>query len=59
MHEQVVRTDVVGGLLAGEPHLDRDVVFGMRARDLVEERLAAHMMKSWVSGRTSLRRPLR
>ena len=46
VHEQIVRTDVVGGLLAGEPHLDRDVVFGMRARDLVEERLAAHMMKS-------------
>ena len=57
MHEQVVRTDVVGDLLAREPQLDRDVVFGIRARDLVEERLAGHMMKSWVSGRSSLRRP--
>ncbi|MCW2734341.1 MAG: hypothetical protein JWR13_5157 [Mycobacterium sp.] len=58
VHEQVVRTDVVGDLVAREPHLDRDVVFGIRARDLVEERLAAHMMKSWVSGRSSLRRRL-
>jgi heme oxygenase-like protein len=58
VHEQVVRTDVVGDLLAHEPHLDRDVVFGIRARDLVEERLAEHMMKSWVSGVSSLRRPI-
>ena len=58
VHEQIVRTDVVGDLLASEPHLDHDVVFGIRARDVVEERLDALMMKSWVSGRSSLRRPL-
>ena len=45
VHEQVVRTDVVGDLVAREPQLDRDVVFGIRARDVVEERLAAHVMK--------------
>ncbi|TPG28333.1 iron-containing redox enzyme family protein [Mycobacterium hodleri] len=58
VHEQVVRTDVVADLVDGEPHLDRDVVFGIRARDLVEDRLSAHMMKSWVSGHSSLRRTL-
>jgi hypothetical protein len=58
VHEQVVRADVVGALLEDEPHLDCDVVFGIRALDLVEERLAAHMTKSWVSGLSSLRRPL-
>jgi Iron-containing redox enzyme len=58
VHEQVVRTDVVGDLLAREPQLDRDVVFGIRARDFVEDRLAAHMMDCWTSGRPSLRRPL-
>jgi hypothetical protein len=58
VHEQVVRADVVGALLEDEPHLDQDVVFGIRALDLVEERLAAHMTKSWVSGLSSLRRPL-
>ena len=30
VHEQVVRTDVVGELVAREPHLERDVVFGIK-----------------------------
>ena len=58
VHEQVVRTDVVGDLLAREPHLDRDVVFGIRARDVVENRLADHVMACWAENRSSLRRPL-
>lgn len=58
VHEQIVRTDVVGDLVAREPHLDRDVVFGIRALDFVEERLAAHMLNSWTAQRTSLRRPI-
>ena len=58
VHEQVVRVDVVGDMVAAEPHLDRDVVFGIRARDLVEERLAAYMMGCWAKGRSSLRGPL-
>ncbi len=58
VHEQVVRVDVVGDVVASEPHLNRDVVFGIRARDFVEDRLAAHMMECWADGRSSLRRPL-
>jgi hypothetical protein len=58
VHEQVVRTDVVGDLVGREPHLDRDVVFGIKARDVVEDRLATHVMACWQSGRSSLRRPL-
>lgn len=58
VHEQVVRTDVVGDLVAREPHLDRDVVFGIRARDVVEDRLATQVMDCWQAGRSSLRRPL-
>ena len=58
VHEQVVRTDVVGDMVRTEPHLGRDVVFGIRAKDLVEERLAAHLMDCWRAGRSSLRRPL-
>jgi hypothetical protein len=57
VHEQVVRTDVVGNLVAREPHLDRDVVFGIKARDVVEGRLAAHVMASWQADRSSLRSP--
>ena len=58
VHEQVVRTDVVGDLVAKEPHLDRDVVFGIRAHDVVENRLAKHVMDCWTDNRSSLRRPL-
>jgi heme oxygenase-like protein len=58
VHEQVVRHDVVGDLVAREPQLDRDVVFGMRAFAVVEDRLADTIMASWTQDRTSLRRPL-
>jgi hypothetical protein len=58
VHEQVVRTDVVGDLIGREPELEADVVFGITAREVVEGRLADLMMTSWQAGRTSLRRPL-
>jgi hypothetical protein len=58
VHEQLVRTDVVGDLVAREPQLDRDVVFGIRARDVVEDRLAKHLLDCWADDRSSLRRPL-
>lgn len=58
VHEQVVRTGVVGDLVAREPHLDRDVVFGIRAFEVAEGRLAQHLIGCWRSGRCSLRRPL-
>jgi heme oxygenase-like protein len=56
VHEQVVRSDVVGDLVAREPCLERNVVFGIRARDVVENRLADHIMARWRAGQTSLRR---
>jgi hypothetical protein len=55
VHEQVVRTDVVGDLLRREPELEADVVFGIRAFGLVEDRLASYLMDCWSSGRSSLR----
>jgi hypothetical protein len=58
VHEQVVRHDVVAALVAREPHLDRDVVFGIRANAAVEDRLADVIMTSWKAGETSLRRPI-
>lgn len=58
VHEQVVRKDVVGDLVAREPHLDLDVVFGIRAHAAVEDRLGAAMLAAWKAGQTSLRRPL-
>lgn len=58
VHEQVVRTDVIADLVAREPLLEPDVVFGMRAFGFVEDRLADHLMRCWMSGRSSLRKPL-
>lgn len=58
VHEHIVRIDVVGDLLAREPNLDADVVFGIRAHAAVEDRLADVLMTSWQQGRSSLRRPL-
>jgi len=58
VHEQVVRNDVVDDLVAREPHLDRDVVFGIRAHAAVEDRMADVIMASWKADETSLLRPL-
>lgn len=55
VHEQVMRHDVVGDLVAREPHLEADVVFGMRALDYVENVLADHLMSAWQDGRSTLR----
>ncbi|EST33439.1 iron-containing redox enzyme family protein [Streptomyces niveus] len=58
VHEQVVRHEVVAGLLADEPHLEPDVAFGVRATVLLEDRLADRLLEAWRAGRSALRRPL-
>ncbi|MEW1864688.1 iron-containing redox enzyme family protein [Streptomyces sp. NPDC088194] len=58
VHEQVVRHEVVGGLLADEPHLAGDVAFGVDTTVLLEVRLAAHLLGAWRSGGSALRHPL-
>ncbi len=58
VHEQVVRLDVVGDLVAREPQLDHDVVFGIRAHAAVEDRLADTIIGAWKAGHSSLRQPL-
>ncbi|MFF4578811.1 iron-containing redox enzyme family protein [Streptomyces sp. NPDC001389] len=55
VHEQVVRHEVIGGLLADEPDLEPDVAFGCAATLLLEERLAAHIRSSWARHRSALR----
>jgi hypothetical protein len=58
VHEQVVRLDVVADLVAREPKLDHDIVFGMRAFAAVEDRLADKIMACWKQDQTSLRHPI-
>ncbi|WNI14887.1 iron-containing redox enzyme family protein [Actinacidiphila sp. ITFR-21] len=55
VHEQVVRRDVIGGLLADEPQLAADVAFGADATVFLEDRLAAHLLDAWRGGRSALR----
>ncbi|MGX1547322.1 iron-containing redox enzyme family protein [Streptomyces adustus] len=55
VHEQVVRHEVVTGLLADEPALEADVVFGIRATGFLEDRLATRLLTAWRDGRTALR----
>ncbi|MEV6500835.1 iron-containing redox enzyme family protein [Streptomyces prunicolor] len=55
VHEQVVRRDVVAGLLEEEPHLDGDVAFGADATTYLEDRLAERLLDAWRAGESSLR----
>ncbi|MEU3380070.1 iron-containing redox enzyme family protein [Streptomyces caelestis] len=54
VHEQVVRRDVIGGLLEEEPHLAPDVVFGIDATGFVEDRFASRLLADWRVSRSSL-----
>ncbi|WP_256107876.1 iron-containing redox enzyme family protein [Streptomyces sp. ODS05-4] len=58
VHEQVMRRDVLGDLLAREPGLAADVAFGIRATVWLDERWDAAVLAAWDAGRSSLREPL-
>jgi len=58
VHEQLVRRGVITPMLAAEPQLARDVVFGIRASELLAGRLAALLLGCWDAGRSALRVPL-
>ncbi|GCD42429.1 iron-containing redox enzyme family protein [Streptomyces paromomycinus] len=54
VHEQVVRHQVVKGLLREEPALAPDVAFGIGATELLEDRLGEHLLSAWQAGESSL-----
>ncbi|MGQ0572680.1 MAG: iron-containing redox enzyme family protein [Pseudonocardia sp.] len=58
VHEQQVRLGVLAPLLAAEPELAADVVFGIRASTLLADRLADVLLDGWAAGRPTLRHPL-
>ncbi|MFF8594714.1 iron-containing redox enzyme family protein [Streptomyces sp. NPDC015220] len=58
VHEQVVRHEVIAGLLEEEPHLAADVAFGIDATGYLEDRLGDRLLADWRAGRSSLRVPL-
>ncbi|MFD7919463.1 iron-containing redox enzyme family protein [Streptomyces sp. NPDC059740] len=58
VHEQLVRQEVIAGLLQDEPELEEDVAFGITATAFVEDRLSEHLLANWEAGRSSLYAPL-
>ncbi|MFH8336758.1 iron-containing redox enzyme family protein [Streptomyces sp. AM6-12] len=58
VHEQVVRHEVIGGLLEEEPELAADIAFGIDATEYLEDRLARRLLADWRAGRSALRVPL-
>jgi hypothetical protein len=59
VHEQIIRRGVLEPMLAAEPHLAGDVVFGMRASSMLGDRLADLLLSRWARAQSSLRMPLR
>lgn len=58
VHEQVLRHDVVDGLLEVDPDCAPAIVFGVRAGEFLEDRLSEQILALWAANRSSLRSPL-
>ncbi|MFF8634125.1 iron-containing redox enzyme family protein [Streptomyces pilosus] len=58
VHEQVVRHEVIGGLLEDEPYLAQDIAFGVDATVFTEDLLGDALLADWRAGRSGLREPL-
>ncbi|MCW2667461.1 MAG: hypothetical protein JWN57_2423, partial [Frankiales bacterium] len=56
VHEQVLRVGLLRDLLAREPELSADVVLGVQAGLLLEERFGDALLTAWQHGGSSLRR---
>jgi CDGSH-type Zn-finger protein len=58
VHEQLVRRGVIAPLLAAEPELAGDIVFGIQASTLLSDRFSDLLLSRWAAGQTTLRTPL-
>ncbi|MFI0822380.1 iron-containing redox enzyme family protein [Streptomyces sp. NPDC021098] len=58
VHEQLMRRDVIGGLLDREPEQAPAVVFGIQATGYLDARWSDRLRAAWAAGRPSLRLPL-
>lgn len=54
VHERVTR-EAIAAAVRDEPELAPDVVLGIRAAAVLDDRLEAHLLDSWAAGRSSLR----
>ncbi len=55
LHEQLAAHDLCGSLVADEPELADDVLFGAACALHLDNLFAAHLLRCWVSGDSSLR----
>lgn len=58
VHEQLVRHEVVAGLLQEEPDLAPDVAFGIAATGWLEDRFGEQLLGAWRGGESSVCVPL-
>ncbi|MGH3430194.1 MAG: iron-containing redox enzyme family protein, partial [Mycobacteriales bacterium] len=58
VHEQLLRHGVITPLLAAEPELAGDVVFGIQASGLLADRFSDLLLSRWAQGLPTLRTPL-
>ncbi|HYG73141.1 MAG TPA: iron-containing redox enzyme family protein [Actinomycetota bacterium] len=58
VHESIAANDLAGSLIAQEPALEDDVLFGTRALCVVEATFAQRLIGAWSAGRSSLVEPL-
>ena len=56
LHEQLVAYDLCGALAEDEPELSDQILFGAAACLHIENRFAVHVLESWSSQQSSLRR---
>jgi hypothetical protein len=57
VHEAIAANDLAGSLVAVEPGLEDDVLFGARALCVVEATFAGRLIAAWRAGRSSLLEP--
>ncbi|SNS44282.1 Iron-containing redox enzyme [Geodermatophilus pulveris] len=60
VHEQIASVDMCGSLVAGEPELAADVLFGAACSLAMDDLAARHLLGAWEAGRSALHgeRPL-
>jgi hypothetical protein len=55
VHEQIASVDMCGALVADDPALTADVLFGARCALAVDGLTAVHLLGAWEAGRSGLR----
>ncbi|TKJ20700.1 hypothetical protein A6V29_08495 [Blastococcus sp. CCUG 61487] len=56
VHEQIASVDMCGSLVAADPALAADVLFGARCALAMDGVTARHLLGAWEAGRSALRR---